>query len=137
MLKDTIGNNTISYDIDENLPNEVFDERGNICLAMRHVSWNGKDHKLELRKWMTNKDGQEIPNKGFSFLTEDGPNNLVNALVRNGYGRTIEVMKELKTREDFMSALGGVLNKEEGKSVGLDESDIAYYDPRETDDFLY
>lgn len=91
----------------------IFDEKGSMYLAMRKVAWysKGKEEptedkaKLELRKWLINKDGEEIPQKGFSFLTENGPHDLAKMLVHNGYGDTKELLKELKNRKDFKESV--------------------------------
>lgn len=96
---------------------KVFDEKGNVILAMRKVSWGAnaseENVKLELRKWYMDADGGERPNKGFSFLTEDGPNNLASCLVESGYGNTREVLTHLSTREDFRPELNVVLGKKD------------------------
>ena len=55
----------------------VFDEKGSTFLALREIAWGcsqeeepkeGKVH-LELRRWRI-RDEKEMPDKGFSFLTE-------------------------------------------------------------------
>lgn len=89
----------------------VFDERGSTFLTMRRVQWvkEGQEPdpskaKLELRKWMVNSEG-EVPNKGFAFLTEEGPHNLVHTLIENGYGDTKTILNKISTREDFREAV--------------------------------
>lgn len=92
---------------------QIFDEKANTFLAMRKVAWgNNPDPekaKLELRKWHMSADGKETPSKGFSFLTEDGPNILTHILLTAGFGRTETVIRSIKDREDFESSLNKVL----------------------------
>lgn len=110
----------------------TFDERGSSFLALRKVQWckEGEEpdeskSKLELRKWMVDKDGKEIPNKGFSFLTDDGPNELAHLLVREGYGDTKTILTELVKREDFKDSVENF-----NKSEDTENSDN-YFDMRE------
>jgi hypothetical protein len=88
----------LEYDIEQELG--VFDEKGNTSLELRVVSWNKKPAKLELRKWVTNSDGQN-PNKGFSFLTDEGPHRLAELLVENNFGDTKTLKALLIDRDDY------------------------------------
>lgn len=106
---------------------KIFDERGNSFLAMRNVQWDRKDEgpdetkaKLELRKWIIGKDLKETPNKGFSFLTEDGPNNLAKTLVESGYGDTKELILELAKRDDFKETLEHINDTDDGADQFFD-----------------
>ncbi len=110
---------------------EIFDERGNTFLSMRKVQWaksgaeaDPEKGKIELRKWMITPEG-EVPNKGFSFLTEEGPHELVHMLVRNNYGNTKEILKSLATRDDFKESVTSMY--EEDESSG---STGEYFDAR-------
>lgn len=103
--------------------NNIFDEKDSSFLAIRKVQWvkegNEPDEskaKFEIRKW-TVKDGKEIPLKGCTFLTEEGPHNLAKALVHEGFGNTKEILSELKIREDFKDAVYH-LNDEEDFGEG-------------------
>lgn len=103
----------------------LFDEKGNSFLALREVKWNNGKTNLELRKWFNNADGSEIAGKGFSFLTEDGPHELVNTMLKNDFGRTEEVLEIIKKREDFNDSLSHIDHK-------IDDKDSTeYYDPKE------
>lgn len=107
------------YKIDEDF-DHVFDEKGNTFLALRKVQWGGKgDFKLDIRKWYTNSDGEEVVGKGVSFLTEDGPHELVKTLVDNGYGKTNEVLQGIYHRDDFEKCLENLRN-----GVDIVENDI-------------
>jgi hypothetical protein len=103
--------------------NNIFDEKGSTFLAITRVQWvkNGAEPdiskaKLEIRKWVV-QDGNEVPLKGATFLTEEGPHNLVKALIQEGYGNTKEVLTELKHRDDFKDAVEH-LNDEEDFGEG-------------------
>lgn len=110
----------------------TFDERGSTFLAMRKVQWlkdneepdESKAH-LELRKWIVDKDGNEVANKGFSFLTEDGPNELAKVLIKEGYGKTGEILNELVKREDFKDSVENFGKDEENNESG------EYFDMRQ------
>ena len=120
--------NAIHFYMHDNM-DEIFDEKGNTFLAMRKIQWCKPDAepdpdkaKLELRKWHMRSEG-ETPGKGLSFLTEEGPHELVDVLLYNGYGHTKDILEILKDRDDF---------KESVKSIyGSDKDDDEYFDPRE------
>lgn len=107
----------------------VFDEKGSTFLAMRHIAWGVSQNEtpdpekvhLELRRWRI-RDGKEMADKGFSFLTEEGPHELTNALLSEGYGHTKDVLDIIKKRDDFREAV-------ESMSVDADASG-EYFDPR-------
>lgn len=101
----------ISFDVEDVLG--IFDEKGNISLELRKVSWNEREPKLELRKWNMNSDGEQTPNKGFSFLTDEGPHMLTELLVENNFGNTKTLYELLKEREDFMDDLEEDIDIEE------------------------
>ena len=118
------------YKIDENF-DHVIDEKdgGNTFLALRKISWGGKDPKLDFRKWFIDKNGNEVMGKGVSFINEErGTNELINVLLQNDYGKTKDVLDSIKDRGDFQHsldiALGRVKDEEE-------EDSTVYYDPRE------
>lgn len=109
---------------------EIFDEKGNVFLAMRKIQWckqgvepDPDKGKLELRKWHMKPEG-ETPSKGFSFLTEEGPHELVNVLISSGYGHTKDILLKLKEREDFEESVKSIYDE-------VDTND-EYFDPRET-----
>ena len=111
------------------LSDRVFDEKGSTFLAMRRVAWGVKGAepdnekaKLELRKW-NNRDGKEMPNKGFSFLTEDGPHELTKALLEEGFGNTKDVLGIIRGREDFEESVNSLYD-DGGDASG------EYFDPR-------
>lgn len=100
----------------------IFDERGSTFAALRLVQWCSEDDtpnrekaKYELRKWRVDASGEERADKGLTFLTEEGPHELVNVLLKNNFGKTKEVLKVLKDREDFKESVEHLY---EGEDVG-------------------
>lgn len=131
------GNMEFNLEIDDSI-NEVIDEgTGNSFIAMRKLRWNETGtFKLDLRKWITNADGQEIAGKGFSFITEEGPENLVNALLKHGFGDTRKTLEGIQDREDFVPEAMKILAKKGAISNDLipeeyTEDDVSFYDPKE------
>lgn len=129
----------IRFELDDSV-NEVFDELpGSSFLALRKLCWNGSGNfKLDIRKWYTDKLGNEVPGKGVSFMTEEGPANLIEALLKNGYGDTRKTLNGISEREDFIPEVARTLN-----SLGIDvlktseylqecdDSDTDFYDPKD------
>lgn len=111
----------------------IFDEKNNTFLALRKVVWGDGDDdkaKLDMRRWGIDADGNEGPHKGFSFLTDDGPDELSRVLVEAGFGHTKELLDELSKREDFNESLNTIVGE---NSKMFDESAVTedYYDPSE------
>lgn len=126
---DTPFSYTIIDDFDK-----IIDEKGNNTINLRKLYW-GEDsdkERLDLRKWIQGAQNEICTKNGFSFLTEEGPHNLTEVLVEEGYGRTKEVLEGLKNREDFRPALNVVLGKGDeyyDESVSIPEEN--YFDPRQ------
>lgn len=121
------------YEVDSNF-DYLIEEKGNQALFFRRVSWGGREAKPEIRKWYV--DGtNETPGKGFSFMTEEGPDELIKTMTEIGYGKTDEVLENISKREDFPVAVKKVLGKgveemvEDYDSVEVEE----VYDPRALD----
>ena len=121
------------YEVDKDF-DYLIEERGTQALFFRRVSWNGKDAKPEIRKWYVDSTS-ETPGKGFSFMTEEGPNELIRVMTDLGYGHTDEILENISKREDFPIAVKKVLGK--GISEVVDEYDSVeleeVYDPRSID----
>lgn len=101
----------------------IIEESGNSSVNLRKISWNGRPHKLDIRKYAY-KDGQEQMMKGIS-LTEDGANELASVMVEQGYGDTKRIIKALRQREDFNESM---LDK---NAAIEDDDDEDYYDPKQ------
>jgi hypothetical protein len=106
---------------------ETVDERGNMFIALRRVSWgDSKKDSLDIRKYYMSSDGNtnEKIGKGVAFLTEEGPNALTNALIKHGYGHTDDILEVLSKRKDFKIALAKITGAQ------LDgEFEEEFYDP--------
>ena len=116
--------------------NEIFDENnGNSFLAMRRLKWNDTSpYKLDLRRWIINSSGEEVAGKGFSFLTEEGPHELVNVLLKHNYGRTKDVLNNIKYREDFAYNIKEIVQDlySDAKNImTVETNDEQFYDPKE------
>lgn len=131
-------NMEFNLEIDHSV-DEVFDEGvGSSFLALRKIRWNeNSPYKLDIRKWFTNSDGSEVAGKGVSFITENGPNGLVKALLKNNYGDTRDVLDSIKTRDDFLYNVKTVLD-EMGENSDLiaikpsgEDSETTFFDPKE------
>lgn len=116
----------------------VLEEKGNTYTSLRKICWCGADEaeekegKLDIRKYYTGKDGNEVVGKGTS-LTEEGANELVHVLTSHNYGNTKTIINGIKDREDFMSSLVSSLSGEQLEEAGIDPSKYEkedYYDPR-------
>lgn len=116
--------------------NDVIDEtNGNSFIALRKLRWFPESpFRLDIRRWTINKDGEEIPGKGVSFVTPEGPDNLIEALLGHGYGDTRKTINGIKDREDFPVAV-----KEAIQELGIDLDSIeiptiddagSFYDPK-------
>ncbi len=122
-----------SYKVDEDF-DFLVEEKGNQAIFFRRVGWGGRDSKLEIRKWYI--DGtNETPGKGVTFMTEEGPDELVKVMTDNGFGKTDEILEAISNREDFGQSVKKVLGNgieeliDQYDSVELEE----VYDPRSLD----
>lgn len=110
---------------------DLIDERGNTAVYFRMVDWNDREAKRpEIRKWRISENG-ETPDKGVTFLTDDGPKNLAKAIIKKGFGETAEYIEALKDRDDFDDSLAQVIGKKkvnEAKNTEVEVED--YYDPK-------
>ena len=100
----------------------ILEEGSNTSVNLRKISWNGRDPKLDIRKWSYN-DGEERMLKGCT-LSDEGGNELACVLVEHGYGDTNRLLKALSTRKDFH----GVVDITESES-SEDDDEEEYYDP--------
>ena len=109
--------------------NEVFDEgSGNSFLALRKLRWaEGSDFKLDIRRWYVNSAGEEVAGKGVSFITELGPSNLAESLLRLGHCDTRTVIDSIRERKDFIDTINDMLEVKEDGRLGVSEEGIAYF----------
>ena len=125
-------------EIDPSL-NVVFDEvpGSKSFLALRMLRWNpNAKFKLDIRKWYTNAQGEEVAGKGISFMSPEGPENLIQALLENGYCDTRKTLRGLKDREDFPVALKEIITEcgidLDSINISIDqlEGPATFYDPK-------
>jgi hypothetical protein len=110
----------------------IFDEKGSMFLAMRKVQWvksgsepDASKAKYELRKYIVGADGEK-PNKGMTFLTEEGPHELTKVLIQQGFGHTKDLLKELKKRDDFKDSVKDLFTDDDSAT----SEDGEYFDMR-------
>lgn len=108
-------NKQITMDIDKDFGDYILEESSNSSINLRRISWNNKDYKLDIRKWVY-KDGNETALKGIT-LTDEGANELTIALIENGYGDTDKIKKAISNRDNNNSDLSTI------------NDDETYYDP--------
>lgn len=101
----------------------ILEESGNSSINLRKISWNGRPHKLDIRKYAY-QNGEERMMKGIG-LSEEGANELTGTLVEQGYGDTARLVKAIKKRTGFETAFDDIDMPVE------DDSDEDYYDPKQ------
>ena len=104
----------------------IIQEGQNTSLNLRKVSWNGREPKLDLRKW-SYQEGEERAMKGIT-LSEEGATELTGVLVEQGYGETKRIIKAIQNRDDYESAMRTLDDPDES---GTDDGSEEYYDPAE------
>lgn len=130
------GNKEFKLEIDPSI-DEVIDEiPGSSFIALRKLRWSDTgSFKLDIRKWYTNAEGEEIAGKGVSFMTEEGPDNLIEVLLKHGYGDTRKTLNGLQDREDFAIAVKEILtskniNLDNIETPSIDSLSGEFYDPK-------
>ena len=90
--------------------NIAFDEKGSTVGTVRKIQWvkEGKEPdeskaKIEIRKMYMNTE-DERPGKGYSFSTEEGPGELAVGLIEAGFGKTKDILRAVRKRDDFLEA---------------------------------
>lgn len=130
------GNREFKLEIDPSIDEVVDEVPGNAFIALRKLRWSDSGpFRLDIRKWYTNSEGEEIAGKGVSFMSEEGPDNLIEALLKHNYGDTRKTLNGIKDREDFLPAVKEIIME---KGVDLDSVEIAsidslsenFYDPK-------
>lgn len=107
----------ITYDIlDENPLENVFDNKDNSYLAIRTVSWNKQQPKLEIRRWYMDDENNESPSKGITFSTEEGPHQLTHLLLKLGYGDDNVIDSIMKNRKANNKKSVTINDKNENKN---------------------
>jgi len=128
----------LQLEIDPSI-DEVIDEvPGSSFIALRKLRWSPTSNfKLDIRRWYTSSTGEEIAGKGVSFMTEQGPDNLIQALLSHGYGDTRKTLDGIKNRPDFLENVKDILEEKESElgSLIIERSvqpkvEELFYDPK-------
>lgn len=105
--------------------NRIVEERGNQFIRFAQIAWAPESEevdpskiKYDLRKYTTDAEGNERMLKGVSFLSEEGPHELTNILIEEGFGKTSTILSNIKDRDDFKEAVSEVYGS---KADSLDE----------------
>ena len=61
-----------------------------------------------------------MPNGGFAFLTENGPDELTKLMVNQGYGKTKDILSGIVKRKDFEEAVKNYEKSDEDKEGYFD-----------------
>lgn len=125
------------YSVDPNF-DYTIDEKGNAFIALRKIDWgNNGNYKLDLRKYYASESGETMQ-KGVSFLTEEGPDELTKVLLEVGYGNDNEIADAIiENRPGILGRIYTALNNNPELVSGLEEDDFGtdedddYYDPEE------
>ena len=110
----------------------VIEEEGRTYLKLCELAWgyNADEDappekiRLDLRKYTTDSSGNEKMLKGVSFMTEQGPHNLVHTMIEEGYGDTETIIDKIKTRDDFEKAVKSSYGEKDPEDDSFDLRDI-------------
>lgn len=113
----------------------TIDEKGNAFIALRKIDWNNNgNEKLDLRKYYASESGETMQ-KGVSFLTEDGPNELTKVLLETGYGNADEITDTIvNKRPDILGRICKIISSDPSLSdpeLLKEFEEEEYYDPEE------
>ena len=119
-----------------------FDEKGTTCGTVRKVQWikgsgepDESKAKIEIRKVYTS-GAEEKTGKGYTFSTPEGPGELAIGLIKAGFGDTKEILRAVRSREDFLEAANNINNDEDDNTSGdiFDMRDLLLAEDEEDDD---
>lgn len=101
-----------------------FDEKGSMCGVVRLGQWlkagqepDESKAKVEIRKTYF-QGGEEKIGKGYTFSTPEGPGELVVGLIKVGFGDTKEILRTVRTRDDFLEAATTINEDNDGIDDG-------------------
>ena len=72
-----------------------------------------------------------------TFLSDNGPSDLAELLVKLGYGETKELVRQLNKRSDFDKALKSINDGNDNKSEESSESEEKFFDPKDIINGVY
>lgn len=103
----------------------IVEEKGNTYISFRKITWgpeiDEEKEKLDIRKYYTNADGEEVVGKGVSFLTDEGPHELTKILLEEGYGHSDDIAEAIKNRDDYDHIVEAI--------TCIDKKSEGYFDP--------
>jgi len=101
-----------------------FDEKGATCGVVRLAQWvkdgaepDKEKAKIEIRK-VYMQGGEEKNGKGYTFSTPEGPGELAVGLIKVGFGDTKEILRAVRTRDDFLDAAKTINEDNDGSDDG-------------------
>ena len=100
------GNKEFNYETDENKESYIIEEKGNSYTQLAYERWNeDSQFRLALRKFYSSAKG-ETAGKGVTFITEYGPSELINALLKEGYGNPDDIANIcVQNRPDIIGSI--------------------------------
>lgn len=106
--------------------NRIVEEKGNQFIRFAQIAWAGEDEEVEpskikydLRRYFTDADNVEKMGKGVTFLSDNGPTELANILVEEGFGETFKILGSIKNRDDFADAVHEVCGDKVTSTDGI------------------
>lgn len=121
-VEESADNNLMS--MDSEFGDHIIEESGNGSTNLRMISWNGKPHKLDIRKYYYQNGIERASKKGFT-LSNEGGNTLAEILVDKHYGSTRKLLRSIKSRDDYADSMVNPDADLEDHS----KDDSNYYDP--------
>lgn len=100
------GNKEFNYETDDNKESYIIEEKGNSYTQLAYERWNEDNQfRLALRKFYSSAKG-ETAGKGVTFMTEEGPSELINALLKEGYGNPDDIANIcVQNRPDIIGSI--------------------------------
>lgn len=115
------GNKEFNYETDDNKESYIIEEKGNSYTQLAYERWNEDNQfRLALRKFYSSAKG-ETAGKGVTFMTEEGPSELINALLKEGYGNPDDIAKVCI--EDRPDVIGAIIYNHSHNSESEDDQD--------------
>lgn len=103
----------------------IIEEQSNSFVALRKLKWTEDGTaRYDLRRYRIDADGNEVVGKGLGFTTEEGPHELANVLVEEGFGDTTKIIRSIMTRGDFSEAMEKAANpdsSDEEEGINLED----------------
>lgn len=116
----------VKYKIEDNF-DYILEEGNKSYIALREIGWNGRDPKVDIRKWFTDdNNGEDKVGRGIG-LTKEGANELAVALAKENFGSTKRLIRAIKNRDNFKNDLKLALESDEDpddEDENIDDSEL-------------